>query len=112
MGMGTVAVSQRPELPVSTGRYQLLLTSRIEQLIAEADPSDVSDLLSQLETQENLRLVDRPNPAKILVECSQTLREKAGYPHRILPEEWQRDPGTETALQHETAVEYLLALVR
>jgi hypothetical protein len=110
--MGTVAVEQRPGLPISTGKYQLLLASRIEALITEADPSDVSDLLSQLETQENLRLMDRPNPAQILVECSQTLREKAGYPHRILPEEWQPDPEALEALRHETAVEYLQALIR
>jgi hypothetical protein len=110
--MGTVAVGQRPELPTGMGKYQLLLARRIEALIADADPLDLSDLLSQLETQENLRLVNRPNPAEILVEASQTLREMAGYPHKILPEEWEPDPETESALRHETAVEYLEMLIR
>lgn len=110
--MGTVTIGQRPKSPLSTGKYQLLLASRIEALIAAADPSDVSDLLSQLETQENLRLVDRPNCAKILVECSQTLREKAAYPHRIFPDEWEPDPETESALRLESAAEYLEMLIR
>jgi hypothetical protein len=97
---------------MSGGRYQVLLAGRIEALMADSDPMDIRDLLSQLETQENLRLVDKANPAQILVECSQTLREMAQYPTIILPDEWELDSETEAALNRESAEDYLLALLR